>query len=541
MLARRTLLAGTGAGLALAGLATAHGHADEPPRRTYYVAADGSDEAAGTTPATPWATTTKINSTTLRPGDRVLFRRGDRWDGNLVITDSGAPGAPITIGSYGSGSRPRIDAHLPGDDVLAATVLVHNAEYVHVQDLELTNTAAEQGMRTGMLVAVDAPTQPVYSGYRIHNLYVHDVTGAIDHISNDTKRSGGIGVYLDGSAEAVSRLHDVVITDNTVERVDQTGIWIDGNLRSKNLPPGTDTVYRGYTWDQIKYTGVEIAYNHVTDTARNGVIIRYADSGSFHHNEVSWTTRRVEGGNSVFTVSVYRFVVEWNEVHHNRAYGTADGCAFDPDLDSPETVWRNNYSHDNAFGLMTLCTRPRDYGIQVNQNIDIGGSGRLLNLNYGFTDVTFERNAFWVKPVPDVQYPEEHPDYVNPDREIADGYPQVIWETYHRNSSSFITPQTYTYRNNAVFNEASTATFYLNPHDDTSHRTTDRTVVDNTLYGTVPDKINPIADGFHHAGEQAPSRWIADAVGARTYAFWAGAMEGRGRGPAIGPRPGIAG
>lgn len=538
MLGRRTFITGAGAGLAAGGLAATlaapEGHAHDRHRR-FHVAADGSDDASGRTPATPWATTDRVNRERLQPGDQVLFRRGDQWDGNVVITDSGDANAPIVIGAYGAGPRPRIDAHLPADDVLAATVLVHNAEHVHVQDLELTNDAEDPGMRNGVLVAIDAPAQPVYADYRIHNLDVHDVAGAQEHSSNDGKRTGGIGVYLDGTPEAVSRLDGITITDNTVRRVDQTGIWIDGNLRSKDLPPGTDTVYRGYTWEQVRYTGVEIAHNHVTDTGRNGVIIRLAEGGSFHHNVVSHTTRRVESGNSVFTVSVYRFVVEWNEVHHNSAHGTADGCAFDPDLDSPETTWRYNYSHDNAYGMMTFCTRPRDYGIRVHQNIDIGGRGRVLNLNYGFTEAAFERNAFWTKPVPEVEYPEDHPDYVNPDREDAGGYPQLIWETHTRDSSNFQTPQTYSYRNNSVLNEAPTATFFLNPNDETSYRTTNRTVTGNTLYGIEPSAMDQVVSGFTLGGARPPRRWIADTVGARVHAFWAPSIAGR-RNPRIGPR-----
>ncbi|OYN89918.1 right-handed parallel beta-helix repeat-containing protein [Parenemella sanctibonifatiensis] len=537
---RRTLLAGTGAGLALAGLATNSSltaQAQAPTGRTFHVAADGSDDATGLGPGRAWATLERANQESLQPGDSILLRRGDRWTGNLVITDSGSEDAPIVIGAYGprSAGRPRIDAQLPADDVLAATVLVHNAEHVHVRDLELTNDAEDEGMRNGVLVAIDDPTQPIYTGYRIENNFIHDVAGRIEPSANDGKRSGGIGVVLDGTPEAVSRIHDIRITDNTVERVDQTGIWIDGNLRNKELPPGTDTVYRGYTWDQVKYTGVDIGHNRVTDTGRNGVIIRMAEGGSFHHNIVSHTTGRVHSGNSVFTVSVLGFVVEWNEVFQNRSAGTADGCAFDPDLDSPETVWRYNYSHDNNYGLMTLCTRPRDYGIEVHQNIDIGGRGRLVNLNYGFTEVNFERNAFWTKPVPEVEYPDTHPDYVNPDRETAGGYPQLIWETHTRNSSSFTSDQTYTYRDNVVVNEATTATVFINPNDETSFRTTNRTLSNNRVYGLLPSKLDSLEEGFSYEGERAPRNWIADTVGHQVYAFWRPSIDGR-RNPRVGPR-----
>lgn len=536
-LSRRTLLTAAGAGLAASVLPPATSHAAPGSGRTFYVATDGSDTNTGLSPSAAWSSTDRVNATRLRPGDRVLFRRGDRWAGNVVITDSGSAKAPIVVGAYGRGDRPRIDASTPADDVLAATVLVHNAEHVHVRDLELTNTADDEGMRNGVLVAVDAPTQPVYAGFLIQNLFVHDVSGRIEPSGNDGKRSGGIGFALDGTPEAVARFDGITIIDNTVRHVDQTGLWLDSNLRNRGLPPGTDVVYRGYTWEDVKFTGIEIAYNDISDTGKNGAIIRMAEGGRFHHNVVSKTSDRVPAGNSVFTVSVYRFVVEWNEVHHNLANDTADGAAFDPDLDSPETVWRYNHSHDNNYGLMTVCTRPRDYGIEVYRNIDIGGKGRLLNINYGFAEVSFTDNAFWAKPVPLVEYPTTHPDYINPDREIAGGYPQLLWETHERRGENFQADQSYTYRGNAIYNQAPTATFYVNPNDDTSLRRTDRTCVGNTFYGRWPadDSGALVGAGFTRAGATPPSTWIADTVGEDVHAFWADSIAGRPN-PYVGPR-----
>jgi len=72
---------------------------------TYYVAADGSDTRAGTSPEQAWATLARVNDAALRPGDSVLFRRGDTWRGTLR-PKSGAEGAPITYGAYGDGPKP---------------------------------------------------------------------------------------------------------------------------------------------------------------------------------------------------------------------------------------------------------------------------------------------------------------------------------------------------------------------------------------------------------------------------------------------------
>src|SRR5690606_17034503 len=490
--------------------------------RTFYVDADGgSDSASGRSPRQAWASTDRVNAATFKPGDRVLFQAGDSWQGNIVLDDSGRPGKPIVLRAYGHGPRPRIPASFHADAPLPATVLDHNAEHVEIRDRELANDPEAEAMRNGLLVQVDDPDRPVYSGYLVDNLHVHDVAGRIVPEGDDGKRSGGIGFALDGTENAdgswnIARFDKITITDNVIEHVDQTGLWLDSNLRNKELTPGTDDVYRGYTWQQVAWTGVDIGWNRIEDTGKNGVIVRMAEGGSFHHNQVGRTSDRVASGNSVFTVSVHRFTVEWNEVHHNLSHDRMDGAALDPDLDSPRTVWRYNYSHDNNYGLMTLCTRPTDAGIEVYRNLEIGGRGRLLNINYGFTGVTFEHNAFWAKPVPEVEYPDTHPDYVNPDRATAGGYPQLLWETHERSGANFQAEQTYRFRGNAFFNEAETATFYLNPNDDSSLRTTNRTLAGNSFYGVWPSDGSgeAIEDGFDTVAAEPPATWIADTIGA---------------------------
>lgn len=70
----------------------------------YYVSNSGSDGANGAL-ATPWATTSKVNSMmgSLVSGDRVFFERGGTFFGTLVISKSN-----ITIGAYGTGNLPVI-------------------------------------------------------------------------------------------------------------------------------------------------------------------------------------------------------------------------------------------------------------------------------------------------------------------------------------------------------------------------------------------------------------------------------------------------
>ncbi len=84
---------------------------------TYYVSSSaGSDGYNGTSEGTPFATISKVNSLNLQPGDRVLFKCGDTWHGEmLTITKSGSAGQPITISSYPAdcASRPILSGARP--------------------------------------------------------------------------------------------------------------------------------------------------------------------------------------------------------------------------------------------------------------------------------------------------------------------------------------------------------------------------------------------------------------------------------------------
>jgi len=74
----------------------------------YYVSNAGNDGNAGTSEGSPWATIARANAalTGFKPGDKLLFRKGDVFYGTLIITKSGVAGSPITIGAFGSGDKP---------------------------------------------------------------------------------------------------------------------------------------------------------------------------------------------------------------------------------------------------------------------------------------------------------------------------------------------------------------------------------------------------------------------------------------------------
>ena len=92
---------------------TASGPARKTPATFYVSDSSGNDSWTGQAPtaqgtAGPWKTLERASIECI-PGDRILLKCGDTWDGELHPKGSGTPANPIVIGSYGKGEKPVID------------------------------------------------------------------------------------------------------------------------------------------------------------------------------------------------------------------------------------------------------------------------------------------------------------------------------------------------------------------------------------------------------------------------------------------------
>ncbi|MCX6903407.1 MAG: hypothetical protein NTW03_08000, partial [Verrucomicrobia bacterium] len=84
---------------------------------TFHVdAVRGDDAQDGLKPETAWRSLAKVNRTPLAPGDRVLFRCGQMWRGQLVPQNGDATGV-ITYGASGEGAKPVLLGSVAADRV----------------------------------------------------------------------------------------------------------------------------------------------------------------------------------------------------------------------------------------------------------------------------------------------------------------------------------------------------------------------------------------------------------------------------------------
>lgn len=84
----------------------------------YFSSSSGSDSysaAQAQNRNTPWKSIEKLNNSMslFRPGDSILFKRGDVFYGQIILEVSGTAGNPIVFGAYGTGRNPALKGSVP--------------------------------------------------------------------------------------------------------------------------------------------------------------------------------------------------------------------------------------------------------------------------------------------------------------------------------------------------------------------------------------------------------------------------------------------
>lgn len=115
---------------------------------TYYVSNSGDDTNSGLTAGLPWKTLNKVNATSLKAGENILFERGSIFYGSLNVNQSGTPGNPISFGAYGTGENPEITGFTNvegwtdlGNNIWESTKSVSNLSVINMVVIDGVNTA----------------------------------------------------------------------------------------------------------------------------------------------------------------------------------------------------------------------------------------------------------------------------------------------------------------------------------------------------------------------------------------------------------------
>ena len=313
----------------------------------YYVSNSGSDSNAGTTPETAWQTISKVNKSTFAPGDQILLKAGDSFDGPLNISNSGTSDSMIYIGRYGTGSNPIIYGDNPNvtwsavaghTGVYSASVSQNSIQRVYdgnnneftklTQGTDNLSTFLDRfapsdwgfSWDTGLTYVrtSDGNTPSQMRLLEWVTLYVRNASYVI--IDSIDVRNGHIGIMVAGG-------NYVTVENSNVQDMLNTGIYYTGYLGNLSFHGeiANNTVTRtGWTSVYLLKGGNHWVHNntisHAQDTILNiyrggeelcGIGLQQGSNNLVEHNDISYT--KDSGFDFWYEVST---VVRYNNAFH---------------------------------------------------------------------------------------------------------------------------------------------------------------------------------------------------------------------------------
>lgn len=290
---------------------------------TYYVSSVGDDSNSGLSEGKEWQTIERVNRQDFEPGERILFRSGDTFEGtiNLTSEDAGTIDSRLIVSSYGEGVAiisGREAQGLKADSCLNLTV----------ENLEFSGSGRKSGNTTDGVLIYRC------NGIIIHKLDVHGFqhSGVHLHSCNDAvishvyaHENGFAGIHVSGNS----------IWDSA--RYDNHNLYI-GYCRAENNP-GDPTVLNNHSGNGILASSVSLGTIEYCEASNNGW-------------DMPWTENGPVG---IWIWDCTDFTIQHCISHHNRTNPVAkDGGGFDLDGGVSNSVIQYCISHNNegaGYGL----------------------------------------------------------------------------------------------------------------------------------------------------------------------------------------------
>lgn len=372
----------------------------------YYVSLiDGSDVNDGLTQSTPFQSLARVNSLNLLPGDRLLFKSGEQWQGMLWPKGSGSLNALITITAYGNGARPIIDG-----DGYQASILLFNDDHYEISGLELTNEASHlasngttkklsgfggcnvnystasnsygsgRDARFGIKVVA---SERSLSQFSFNDLDIHDIFPSPNSPDSEgvnctrqgygtTLKNQGYGIKFESQSDANANnfytISDIVIDDITVSRTGHYGVWIK--------PLGVSGI------ELYKHDNITLRNSSFLNTGGAGFVPTRASNVLVENNVFdgagsSLDPRMYGRGSGTWPFASDNVLIQ-NNVLMN-AKGPLDSYGVHIDYNNTNVLVQYNLSYNNEGGFAQILGANVNSGYRYN--ISVADGSRVEGVN----------------------------------------------------------------------------------------------------------------------------------------------------------------
>lgn len=290
----------------------------------YYVSSSGSDENSGTSEDAPWKTLAKLSAQTFSAGDKILFKKGDVFDGKFTAHGNGTENNPIIVSSYGDENEDNPILRTSAED---RALIIQNVNFWTVENLSFT--APNGG---GILIYTDQGK--VMKNITVRNCSFYDVYYKDVPVGNC-----GLSPIFINSWGKGSLIENLTLSDLDMTRCGY-GIHMGGN--TIEFSPDTfvspeesyhrNILVENVTMTEILYDGMAICSSYDM-TIRNCVLLRTAMLENWYTAPL-WM-------HHAKNVTVENCEIAGSE-------NSKDGMTVDFDGWTSDSTYQYIYSHDNV-------------------------------------------------------------------------------------------------------------------------------------------------------------------------------------------------
>ncbi len=324
--------------------------------RDFFFDADaGSDEADGSEHS-PLRSIAHANSMSFAPGDRLLFRGGQTFTGNLILAgeNQGTVETPIVVGTCGTG-RAVIDAGL------GTGIWIRNLGGIVIQDLIILGAGPGKNVGSGVRIENTLPGATVLDYVRVLRVACSGFGGYPGPLweGYGGPSNFGDGIFVGGrpSDRTKSGYRDVRIEDCETSGNQYCGIYVTGAWN-----PAIDS----FANQDVHVVGCSAHHNlgdplYHANHSGDGILVEDVDGATIEHC-AAWENGALcgcpfGGPVGIWTYSANAVVIRDCLSFSNRT-GSLDGAGFDLDGGVSNSIIERCVSHDNDGAGILLYTYP---------------------------------------------------------------------------------------------------------------------------------------------------------------------------------------